>query len=768
MHNAVRLLSNMKYGLSLLQKSTAFAFVLFLAFSPLLQVATTRAQGVKIFSPTGQIEQIDSDIPGVYSSLDNIANPPILDGGIQGTRDAIGLGLPAAGVTQEAPKDAEVSTDCNIFNGWIGIAGCVTGFVYIFTVGLGSAVAFVGASFLNLAVHLSLNSASYSLDFVSLGWTTARDIANMAFIFILVYLALVIMFQANTAHTMHTLAQVILVALFINFSFFLTRVVIDAGNILGVQFYNAIVANGKTEPVAGNIPLAAAGNFSVDPAGDAGPKIYIPDLTASIMQGLDVQKAINSESFKVFAEDHNNFGGFVPYTIALSFLYISIGAMFFMLAAAFLTAGVKFLVRIVYLWFMIIAAPLALVARVSGLHMFDKYYTQWRNALLSHAMYPVAFLFVFWILSQFMGSLNASNYLDGIFAGLSQSDLTAGGANPVTGFMLWVGRFIANLGLRLGFVIALLYVAIKASETLSVYGSGFADKFGQTFSLGGLSGYRNRVQGAAVFGGLFAARTGASLISNPVGGAAAGYSSVLKNSGLLNKGGLGGWAARGLNKNVLQPASNLSLVGERSFAAGDKIAKQRGNEAKGRELLRNALANPQAITKSQEAELNHLNPELFGGISASRLQRIMHVLNEDTRKKIEGLDSISADDKHHLVDAWHAVNPAAPQQKADDIVPELRRLDASLGGLSNGTETIANLLQQGNGINKIGLKSMREMFENKMSALTVNYDYARSIGDKPAMVAADAERVQAKRALDATVKLAEEVGKHPTGYKVKP
>lgn len=112
----------------------------------------------------------------------------------------------------------------------------------MFTVGLASSLAYVGSSVFNIGVQMSLQSAAYSQLFLTSGWGAARDIANMLFIFILIYIAVTIIYSAETHGTMKTLAAVVVMALLINFSFFITRVVVDAGNILAVQFYNAIPA----------------------------------------------------------------------------------------------------------------------------------------------------------------------------------------------------------------------------------------------------------------------------------------------------------------------------------------------------------------------------------------------------------------------------------------------------------------------------------------------------------------------------------------------
>ena len=111
-----------------------------------------------------------------------------------------------------------------------------------------SIFAYIGGYVFSFAVQLTLQSVTYSLDFLTSGWTAVRDIANMAFIFILIYIAVVIIFKAETSGTMTMLAWVVVMALLINFSFFLTRVVVDAGNILAVQFYNAIPPNLLAKP----------------------------------------------------------------------------------------------------------------------------------------------------------------------------------------------------------------------------------------------------------------------------------------------------------------------------------------------------------------------------------------------------------------------------------------------------------------------------------------------------------------------------------------
>ena len=126
-------------------------------------------------------------------------------------------------VSQYDASGKPVTTDdlgCLSGGNGLNLSLCLCGIVYIFTVGLGGGLAYIGAYLFDTTVSLALNSVAYGLDFISFGWTAVRDIANMAFILILVYIAFKIMFEAETANTMSMLAWVIFIALIINFSFF--------------------------------------------------------------------------------------------------------------------------------------------------------------------------------------------------------------------------------------------------------------------------------------------------------------------------------------------------------------------------------------------------------------------------------------------------------------------------------------------------------------------------------------------------------------------
>ncbi|MBC7837010.1 type IV secretion system protein [Acetobacteraceae bacterium] len=372
------------------------------------------------------------------------------------------------------------------------VGSCIASVVYVFTAGLGSGLAYMGSWFFSVAVRASLISTTYTLSDLSWGWTTVRDIANMAFIFILIYIAFTIMLKAETTGTMQMLARVIIIALVINFSFFFVRVVIDTGNILATQFYNTL----PNDVLTTDMPTDA--NSTSNNLG-GGTK----DLSASIMKGIGLQGILSTENFARFQGGSN----WLTELIVLSFVYLAVGVIYFLLAGIFFTIGIKFIARIVILWLVIIAAPLALVFyTMKGTR---QYFEQWLHALIVYSLFPAIFLFIFSIVVRFAGRIGNVTQ---IFTDLNAN---AQSLNNLAYF----GALIASIGIRLGLVILFLYLALKISDAIAAQGGHFANtitgKMGD-FMRGGVGlGFRGVANTAAFAGRNTLGRLGYNVMQNP-------------------------------------------------------------------------------------------------------------------------------------------------------------------------------------------------------------------------------------------------------------
>lgn len=407
---------------------------------------------------------------------------------------------------------------------------CISNIVYVFTVGLMSIFAYIAGYLFDFAVQLTLQSNTYAQEFVSIGWTSVRDLANMAFIFILIYIAFTIIFEAETTNTLRMLAVVVLMALLINFSFFFTRVVIDAGNILATQFYNAIDAptlenTANSSTAVGGTAAAVTNYFSINK--------NTKDLTANIMQSIHVVDILNSTSFKAFSESPN--GGFLVNVITLSMIYVAVGVVFAILAATFLMVGFKFLMRIVILWFVIIASPLAFIARAittknGGL---KKFYDKWQSLLIEQSFYPAIFLFMFFIINLFMVQLGGQG---GIVPDVFNDFVKANSSN--TNVFVVLGTAIANVGIRLGLVVIMIYYGLKVADMLVTTGNeaarGFTGWAGRQ-----MGNVTSRVRGGAIGAVGFAGR-------NTVGAGAYAAAQSATVRGWAANSALGRVAQRGL------------------------------------------------------------------------------------------------------------------------------------------------------------------------------------------------------------------------------
>jgi hypothetical protein len=102
----------------------------------------------------------------------------------------------------------------------------------------------LSANLLDMTTGFTLSSNLIKSSGVSLGitttWSLIRNICNITFIFILLWTAIQTIIGIAGVNTKKMIASVIIAALLINFSLFVTRILIDAGNILAVSLYNAL------------------------------------------------------------------------------------------------------------------------------------------------------------------------------------------------------------------------------------------------------------------------------------------------------------------------------------------------------------------------------------------------------------------------------------------------------------------------------------------------------------------------------------------------
>lgn len=424
----------------------------------------------------------------------------------QGITGDIGSGN--ISVTEGAGSELPV---CSIEPWNFHLGGCIAQLFYYMFFKTTSFVFGLAGEIMDFTMMYSISDSSYRSNFVAEGWQVTRDLCNMFFIFILLYIAFKTILGIDSAKTKSLIINVVAVGLLINFSLFVTHVVIDASNILARVFYNNSVLVTGTKDGSGTI-RSEKGEFGELKLSEAIVTLVNP--TKLISQASEVGKIPSKTGGSVSGEDTEDLsaGNFIIVIILATAINI-VGLIAF-LSIAFALVG-----RVITLWIAMILAPIAFfsytVPKLQGLPMVGS--KNWWSDLLSAAFMAPVFAFFMYIIIGFMEK------------GLGLSDILN---KNVKGLAFVVAITIPFI---------LIMILLNKAKEISVKMSGMA---GQMLAKAG-SSIGGKVAGlglAAVTGGAaFAMRSTVGRF-----GASIADSEKLKDA--EKKGGVGGFAAKTLRK----------------------------------------------------------------------------------------------------------------------------------------------------------------------------------------------------------------------------
>ena len=350
----------------------------------------------------------------------------------------------------------------------------------------------IAGGLLDFSINFSLHTSDVvgqSSGAIVLGWTIIRDIFNMLFIFILIYSAISIMLGSSNWNGKQMLTKVIIAAILINFSFFITEVIIDAGNIIGGWFYQGIQTTiGTGGSISASIS-AALGVFSLTNLGSA-------------------------DNWKLLGTALT--GGFVNPTGRVIAAFIRLGIIAFT-SYIFVYVSVLFLARAISLLFSLVLSPLGFVGGL--LPKVKEYADKWRNELIKDILLAPVFLLFLYVIIAFVNS--------GVFTstGVISTNLFA---DPTSALTQAMGQYFKYF-LLAGMLLYALRAAKDQSSALGKSMEGMAKQLGQMAA--------GAAVGIGTGGVAFAARS-------VIGG---GANAFLNEKGLketAEKGGASGWAAR--------------------------------------------------------------------------------------------------------------------------------------------------------------------------------------------------------------------------------
>ncbi len=349
-----------------------------------------------------------------------------------------------------------------VFLGWIG-AEILLKVAGMFT--------WLGGVVLNTSINISVLKMSNivnNTDAINITWRTLRDLANIVFIFLLLAIGIGTMLRLSNYGIKSLLAQVLVVAVLINFSLFFTKVIIDVPNRLAIEFYKGMQISNCNGGVGKGILDTACG--------DAG-------LSDRFMNALKIQtlmdtKSIQAKSGTAAAADVLS-GGSI-------FLIGFFGSIFLLITAfIFFAAGILLAQRLALLVLVMVFSPIAFVFMV--IPQMKKHASEWWNILFKNALFPPAYLLLTWVSLKIIEDKNF------LFGQVNSSETFATALTSGEGGLTIVFNFMV--------VSALMVASLVAANSMGAYGASGMIKMGQSLRKWGQGMLGDATAGAA--GALF-------------------------------------------------------------------------------------------------------------------------------------------------------------------------------------------------------------------------------------------------------------------------
>jgi hypothetical protein len=265
---------------------------------------------------------------------------------------------------------------------------------------------------------------------INIGWTAVRDVCNLFFLLVLLFIAFCTILQIEKYHLKKTLLTLVLMALLINFSKPIAVFIFDGSQLLMNYFLTALKGNN-------------------------GPSATIAQISNVATVVYDNTKYFGNEADTV--------------TIAVQFLFSTI--FLFMFAVALFVLAIFLIIRLVAVWILIIVSPLAFFA--TAVPDFKKLSSDWWDALFKYSYFGPAAAFFLWLSTK-----------------LAFQTIITSSSSQITGdaAATWVVRTILPYLVTIVFLYASIMMAQKFGIQFAAQVTKVADKAIMGFA-GAVSGY---------------------------------------------------------------------------------------------------------------------------------------------------------------------------------------------------------------------------------------------------------------------------------------
>ncbi|MDE2399484.1 MAG: hypothetical protein KGL67_00505 [Patescibacteria group bacterium] len=339
-------------------------------------------------------------------------------------------GLVATWTADATDSTSNMFKQCSL-DGNFSIDKCTVYVLYIIFYELPAYILWLTAYIFNASIPLTIGTVLYHNNFLPEAWRIVRDFSNIFFILVLLYVAIKMILGFGGGEVKKMVVNVVIAALLINFSMFMTEVVIDSSNILALIFYNKITVNPAQTSTESDTPYYPTLNKDKT-------AIEEKDIAGGIVKGFDITKFLSPDSVtlqvgdkpagsamatakntatgtvigSIFGPLGGVAGGAIGYLFSASAsgnqtglqvaIIFTACAVFLMASWAFLIAGFAFLGRLIELWILIIFSPFALmsfsVPRLKSIKFLG--WDAWLERLMHTAFMAPIFMFFLLLISK--------------------------------------------------------------------------------------------------------------------------------------------------------------------------------------------------------------------------------------------------------------------------------------------------------------------------------------------------------------------------------
>jgi hypothetical protein len=326
----------------------------------------------------------------------------------------------------------------------IGIIAFVLSYVSGMALVLASAI-------LDAAVALSTTGLSDIVngsgrDAIDQTWRIFRDLANIGFVFVLLYVAITFILSADSSGTKKMLSNTIIAAFLVNFSFFFAALVVDVSNQM------AVAVNDKIEEMIGDDTISSF----------IAKKTEIQSTTKSLgvtQNNVDSQDEGGSQSLEEVSQQvPMESDAFIQWGTSMVLTVI----LHLVLSIVFLIGAFMFVSRTLTIILLLITSPIGFVGRV--LPSTSKLGKDWWESLFGNAFALPVFLLFIYVAFKLIGG--------GILDVIPRSSASMAGASFTE---LVVPELISPL-LRYGIVIGFFIGALSAAKKMNSMGIAVVSK----------------------------------------------------------------------------------------------------------------------------------------------------------------------------------------------------------------------------------------------------------------------------------------------------